>query len=270
MWLWMVGCMDYGAIPMAPLGDIALTAGDFDDVREPFNRNDVDTERFEGLISTATWDDRYRGDEDIDVEELLPSMDDLTKYNTLILASGTRGFGATVYNGVAPDDAFVSDPDVVDHMRAFVAQGRTLVVTDWAYDLVEVAWPDQIEFLGDDATLDAAQKGEIGTVTAAVADPRLERALGMDEMAVRFDYSTRAVIDEVEGDDARVWLTADTTWRASVDDGLVDHPDTPLLVTLQPEGTDAGRLIVCSFHLDAQTDAVVDSLIDAVVGDLSD
>lgn len=269
MSLWLVGCIEYNPIPEAPLGDVALTAGDFDDVREPFNRNDVDTERFEGLISTATWDARYSGDEDVDVEELLPSMDELTRYNTLILASGTRGLGATVYDGVAPDDAFVSDPEVIDHLRAFVQQGRTLVVTDWAYDVVEAAWPDQIDFLGEDADLDAAQKGEIATVTAAVADPALERAIGMDEMAVRFDYSTWAVIDEVEGDDARVWLTADTAWRGAVDDGLVEHPDTPLLVTLQPEGTGAGRVIVCAFHFDAQTDVVLDGLLDAVVGDLS-
>jgi hypothetical protein len=265
----VTGCRSDQGLLYQSLGDIALTAGDFDDVRQPFERHDVATQRYDGVIATATWDPSYDGDATaLQVERLFSSMDELSKYHTVIVASGTRGLGATVYNGVAPDDQLVRDPEVIENMRCFVANGSTLVVTDWAYDLVEAAWPDEIDFLGDDTVLDAAQVGELETVTATVDDDRLQRAIDMDEMSVRFDYSTWAVIDRVDDADATIWMSADTTWRSSDTDGVTVHPDTPILVTLRPEGTDGGRVVVSAFHFDAQTDAVLDQLLGAVVGKL--
>lgn len=246
--LLLTGCNRYGLTPLFD-GSVAVTAGDFDQVTAPFDRLEVATTSYEGIISTATWDPQYEPDNvALKVEDLF--LTDLTEHQLVVVASGTRGFGERVYNGLDPDDALVSNDDVIARTRAFVARGGTLVVTDWAYDLVEAAWPDQMAFSGDDGTLDAAQIGVIGTVTADVVEPRLARALDMDEMAVRFDYGDWAVADSAV-DDAIVWIEAD---------------GEPLLVTLFPEGPAGGQVIFAAFHFDAQTDAVMDTIVETAIG----
>jgi hypothetical protein len=262
------GCTTDNNLVGGELGNIAVTAGDFDDVQAPFNRHDVATDQFDGIIAVATWDENYNSSaQALRVEGLFPDLNTMTAYKTIIVASGTRGLGKTAYNGVAPDDEFVSNDNTVENVRSFVAKGGTLVVTDWAYDLVEAAWPDQIEFLGEDSDFDGAQAGELGDPIATLnPDTPLPATLGMEQMAVEFDFSNWAVIDSVDGKDAIVWMTADTSFRLPNGEGNQDHPDTPILVTLFPEGTGNGKVVVSSFHFDAQTKAVMDQIIEAVVG----
>jgi hypothetical protein len=262
-----VGCVTENNLTGGDLGKIAVTAGDFDDVQSPFDRNDVATDRFDGIIAVATWDEDYESAaQAFRVEGLFPDINALTAYKTVIVGSGTRGMGRTVYNGVAPDDAFVADEAVRENVRTFVRKGGTLVVTDWAYDLVEATWPDEIEFLGDDGIYDAAQAGDLATVVAPIGNEDLKRAIGMEEMVVDLNFSNWAVIDSVDGADAITWMTADTSYRLPDGEGNQAHPGTPILVTLYPEGTGAGKVVVCSFHFDAQTDAVIDELVETVVG----
>ena len=48
---------------------------------------------------------------------------------------------------VADDSMVVSDPTAVENIQSFVENGNTLIVSDWAGDIVEAAWPDAIEFV---------------------------------------------------------------------------------------------------------------------------
>jgi hypothetical protein len=251
-------------------GRIATTVGDFDDVAAPFDRMVVDHTDYEGLISTATWDPDYDPDNTaLKVETLLGNGQDLDAFGAVFVASGTRGIGLREYDGLDADDALVADPYVIDQLADWVGTpGHVLVCTDWSYDLVERAFPGFVEFLGDDDVLDAAQAGEIGTVTADVRESRLADAIGEDAMSVTMDFSNWAVIEGVDGD-VDVWLQADeVSYREQDGEGSRTQTDVPLLVSFSPDGQDGGRVVFSAFHFDAQTPQVMDAILRTVVGGL--
>jgi hypothetical protein len=265
--LW-AGCTNENQLDRHTIESVAATTGDFDNVEEPLNRMLVSHQTYEGLISVATWDPDYDPDVvSLKVEGLLGSTDEMRLHDSILVASGTRGLGAQEYNGLGADDGLVSDPAVLENVRDFVGRGGVLLCTDWSYDLVEAAWPDALGFLGDDAVYDDAQHGEIGTVSATVTEEILVSDLGMGVMSVSFDFSNWAVIEEV-GADVTVWLVGDVEVRG--DAGPEPRTRVPLLVSFEPEGPEAGSVVFLSFHIDAQTDAVIDQLLTTVVGDFQE
>jgi len=268
----LAACRNDGGLTPFGGGKLALTAGDFDDVEAPFDRMVVATDAYEGLISTATWDPSYEpGNVALKVEDLLGSGSELRAYHGVFVASGTRGLGLREYNGLDPDDEFVANEDVLANVDDWTKQaGNILWCTDWSYDLVEQAFPDELDFLGDDTTFDAAQTGAIGTITAHIEDDRLSTALDEDDMAVNFDFSNWAVPTDV-ADDVTVWLKADeVTYRVRDGEGDQSATDVPLLVSFNPHGPTGGRVIFSAFHLDAQTPEVTDELIRTVFGKLDE
>jgi len=259
----LAGCSDFN-ITGWNLSDVAVTAGDFDNVAAPLDRMVVPHRTYEGIISVATWDPSYDyQDVAYKVEDLLGSSANMSAFSTIFVASGTRGLGQRVYNGLEPDDELVSSPDVLKNTREYVKNGGVLVVTDWAYDLVEQSWPDEIDFEGDDTVYDAAQTGEIGRVAADIVDPEVADALGYDTMGVTYDYSNWAVIQDV-APDVRVIVQGSPHYHP---DGQTSETlqDKPLMVVFQPPGA-RGKVVLTTFHIDAQTPEIMDALITAVVG----
>lgn len=118
-------------------------------------------------------------------------------------------------------------PRVLEAVRAYVDGGGTLVATDWSYDVVEQAWPEALDFLGDDGTPNAAQLGTPGTVNARVTDVDLAEAVGAGTVAVSFDLDTWPV---VTGGDAAVtvYQLGDAPYRVGLDTGV--QGNSPFLV----------------------------------------
>ncbi len=270
-----LGCgQDYG-FGRRIQGTVAVVVGDFDNVQDTFNRLEIDTVRYDGIISTATWvedEDDFQSPQ-LSVEGLFDSErnQELLAHTAVFVASGTRGLGEHKYNSTAPDDAVASSELAVDNARAYVNSGGTLVATDWSYDLIERAFPDAIDFLGDDEELDAAQRGEIAMVQAKVVDEELRTALGLDEagqLSVDMNYSNWAVMESINAQDGRVkvWISGDVTYRDDDGEGTVTVTDAPLLVTINSGGQFDGQIVYSSFHLDAQQPPVVDTLIEVVLG----
>ncbi len=260
----LAGCNEF-SLSGWPLSAVAVTAGDFDRVSDPLDRMVVQHQTYEGIISTATWDPTYNHEAvALKVEDLLGSSGEMGRYSAIIVASGTRGLGLRQYNALQPDDHLIAEPSVIDNARAYVQGGGVLVVTDWAYDLVEQTWPDAIAFYGDDATYDAAQRGEIGRVAADIVDAEVSEALGYDAMGVRFDYSNWAVIESVS-EDVRVVVRGSVQYRPAESEEAVTLPDAPLMVAFQPRGA-RGKVVFMNFHIDAQVPQVMDDLISQVVG----
>ena len=259
--LGLVGCIENG-FNGGNADSVGVTYGDFDDLTPSLDRQAINHAIYEGLISNATWsDDDVSG---VPVEGLLLD-NDAKRHTHLLIASGTRGLGNTVYNRNERDDALLADGTGIENARRFVASGRSVLVTDWAYDLTEQAWPDAVEFHGDDGIFDAAQVGDIGTVIAKVTEPSLAEALGMEQVVLEYNYSNWAVITDV-GPDTTVWLRGDV--RAWNGEAYEDVLDVPLLVSYEPEGERKGRVVVMTFHGNAQPAALTDTLLSTLIGPL--
>ncbi len=101
---------------------------------------------------------------------------------------------------------------VLSSLRTYVQQGGLIIATDWSYDVIEGAWPDKVEFYGDDLRPDEAQRGEPGTYVGQVADSDLAGKVGTDIVDVRYDLSTYPLISGVS-DETTIYLRGEQQMR---------------------------------------------------------
>lgn len=266
--LLFAGCRSDRGLYGGPLTSVGVVAGDFDEMAEPLLRMDTRHDVYDGIISVATYDPDWDHEAvAFKVEALLSDNNEMTRYDGIFLASGTRGLGLREYNGLDADNHLVSDPAVQEEVRAYVEDfGGTLFVTDWAYDLVEKIWPDRIDFLGDDGTLDAAQRAEIGLVHATIEEEGLAEILETPTLPLEFNYSNWAPVESV-GEDVTVWARGDVEYALENGGGFATLTDSPLLVSFTPG---SGRVVYAGFHVNAQLDHTMDRLLHTVVGDFEE
>ncbi len=269
--IFMMGCSENELIKR-PLDEIAVVAGDFDNLSEPLTRMDIAHTEYEGFISRAVYDEDVDGElNSYKVEALLSGLDEsgypsMLEFDAVFLNSGVRGLGKYVYNGVAHDDAFLIDEQVQSNISEYLDRGRVLFLSDWAGDLIEASWPEKIEFVNEEECSsppcwDSAQAGSSETVIAAVKDEDLMSVLGVDSIQLQFDFSYWTAMQSVSSD-VDVYLRGDISYRKADGSGYVNLENAPLLVGFD---VDSGRVIFSSFHWRAQSPAVVDLMLQYLV-----
>jgi hypothetical protein len=260
------GCSD-NELLLRKNNSVAVTIGDFDEIAAPLNRMIVKHSDYDGVISTTTWDPDYdRGLSALTVEGLFGSFDEMKEHDAIFVASGTRGFGARQYNGLEADDQIVASPEAIENCQNFVAGGGSLVVTDWAYDLVEAAWPEYVTFLNEGGELDAAQRGEEGTILGTVVFTPLAEAMETESLSLKYNFSNWAVIESVELDKVEVLIRGDVSYLNNAGTGSDALTQAPLLVRFEPPGGLGGQVVYANFHIDAQNDFAMDQMLRTVVG----
>ena len=274
--LGMVACSEQ-ELKAFRFNDIAMVEGDFDHMGDVLLRLDIDTTEYEGYITKPVYDDEIDPDSNVlKVEALLRDRNEADRTNMLLydavfLNSGVRGLGEYVYDGVDPDDTFLSDEAVIENVQSFVGGGRTLVVSDWAGDIIEAAWPDTITFMNEDICTyppcwDASQVGVSERVQARIIPDGLQVALDTDTMSIDFDFSYWTAIAAVS-DDVEVYLRGDIEYRISDGEGYGTLEDVPLLVGFTPGNR--GRVIFSSFHWRSQNPMLINELMVYVVEGLN-
>ena len=188
--------------------------------------------------------------ENVEAVKLLLEPTSLAKYNILILNCGSAYL------------KWVEEfPEIVDNVRDWVLQGGSLYMSDLAWIVGEKAFPDAIDFYGDDdlpdgpMALDGPQQAEgQQTLTATIADAVLAAHVGTETFEVKYGAGPLIVVKYVgEGSQAHVtgtvkiepddWLD-NTTWKG------------PLVVSFQPSAT-SGRVVYTTFHNDEQADTIM-------------
>lgn len=255
------------------LDALAVVLGDFDHMGDVLISMGIATTEYDGFIVQATYqpeeDRQKRGDAQLTVEGLLTSTDDagrveINLYQAAFINSGTRGLNSVQYNNpLNTDDSLILQPEVMDVACDYVETGNVLVVSDWAYDIVEYCWPDAMEFAGDDATPDAAQVGQAGTgILATVGgDDVYKEALGADVVSLNYDYSAWSVIESV-GKNTEVLLSGDIFYQPTAADLPQLLPAAPLLVRFT---AGKGTVVFSTFHWGAQSGGLPATLMEATV-----
>jgi hypothetical protein len=279
----LAGCNTENELEGIRIDSVAVVLGDFDHFGTVLGGLNVESTAYDGFIVQATYepeeDRTKRGEMAAQLEGLLGDVDekgrlDLYQYGAVYLNSGTRGFAVGQYNNLLePDDSVLANADYVDHVCTYADSGGTLVVSDWAWEIVERCWPDAIEFAGDDAAVDGAQLGIADDgITAAVLDADLAAALG-DSVAIEYDYTAWAVVESV-GQDTETLLTGSVKWQPSSDAEIESLDDVPLMVRF---GTGTGQVVFTTFHVASQTKMVGEGLVafgvkgmDALVGETAE
>ena len=138
-----------------------------------------------------------------------------------------------------------------------------MVLSDWAGDLVEAAWPDAIQFAregncdAEDGCWDIGQSGVSTSVVARVTDDLLQQQLGTDAVTLQFDFTYWTVMESV-ADDVDVYLRGDVEYRLSDSEGYATLEDVPLLVGFNVGG---GRVVYSSFHWHSQNENIADTIM---------
>lgn len=198
-----------------------------------------------------------------------------------VMVSGDNGFGqpadwltpvadaayladvAAVFLNCGLDDDIFSRADLVqrlDTLRAYVAAGGSLYISDQAYDVAEALYPDAVEFYGNDANPNAAQEGDAEEVAATIVDRTLEKIVG-HTVTISYDLSSWAVMESVPApvDGGPV---AETLVTGTVHAYGTTLPDVPLAVQITAGN---GRVIYTTFHNEAQLDPGVRAILQFMV-----
>jgi hypothetical protein len=252
-------------------GRTAIVTGDFDTVEQLFRelaqetQITADIDLWDGYISGPHFETEVDAGPDQlvnEVEDLLrvPRSQGIGQYRTAFFSDGMRGVNQRVYNGVGEDDHLVKDGTVIENVRSAVVNGVNAYFSDWTYDLIEAAFPDLVDWYGDDTEIDAAQRGLDGTVIGRIVDQDLadfmELPLG-SEVEVIFNFGVWAVAESVS-EDVRVLLEGDVQVDDPVTGEVRTLTDVPLVFSASIDG---GRVVYTSFHNEAQiTDEARDVL----------
>ena len=276
----LAGCPGDNGLRPLNLGSTAIVVGDFDTVEQLIqdvaNETTVEADiaLFDGYISGPAYESEVNvpaGALEAQVEDLVRSdtVSGLQQYRTVFFTDGMRGCNRWEYNGVAEDDHLVQDQTVVDNVEFSVRNGLRLYFSDWTYDLMERAWPDLVDWVGDDEEIDDAQNGLQQEVSASIVDEGLAEAMGVpvgSQLDIVFNFGDWAVIDSVDETQVDVLVTGDVVY----DDPVTGEPrmkeDAPLLVSAN---VGSGVVLFTTFHNEAQISDETRDVLAYGLGQLS-
>lgn len=145
-----------------------------------------------------------------------------------------------------------SQGTVGTNLRQWVRGGGALYVSDWAFQAVEQAFPDAIDFWGPDHQPDEAYGGREGSFTASVLDPAMQQTLGSSSVLLSYDLPGWTVAEGAASTtEVLVEGPARTVYSSS-------RPILPLAMRFQ-EG--AGQVLFTTFHNEVQLSSEVEAVL---------
>jgi hypothetical protein len=191
-------------------------------------------------------------------QELLEDYAALSQFDIVFINCGANGIDDYSYLFLTP--TIVNSATAVANLRQYVDEGGSVYASDEAYDLIEKAWPDFVDFYGDDTDIDAAQIGvqQTAAVPVTISEPALAAAMGQSTFDIHFNYTLWAIIDAVSAD-----TTVYTRGDAPTSEGT--KVDVPLTVGFSPG---AGRVLYTSFHQESGANSATQQLLRLLMFEL--
>jgi hypothetical protein len=147
------------------------------------------------------------------------------------------GYDAIFLNCGGSYDAW--SPGATTGLRNYALAGGKVYASDWAYVMIERAFPDMVHF--HDEEFAGPKVGNTGTVVGEVIDAPLRDVMG-EEVELYYQLGAWVVADGV-GEDSLVVVQGDVSTSAG---SLVDAP----LTIRSPEGK--GSALYTTFHNESQ------------------
>ena len=217
-----------------------VVEGQYDRIQDVLSRMELSNVTLhDGIPSTLFW-----------AEELFSTRDYINEFDVVFVNCGVEEI----------EFAQRLSPNALTNLRKYVEQGGSLYVSDWAYELVEQAFPDKINFINDDLEHDAAQVAIGGAYPTRVIDEGLQAVVGTS-FEIDFAFQLGTVITEV-APDVTIYLEADMSFRRKVGGEFIADrlTNTPVTVGFKHG---LGKVIYTSFHQEA--DEALDGPEDAVL-----
>ncbi|MDP6932771.1 MAG: carboxypeptidase-like regulatory domain-containing protein [Myxococcota bacterium] len=209
--------------------EVAVIVGDYDDFQLVLsNMGFANYTLVDGLVET-------------DISDFLTDLESMLDYDIIFFNGGHVEEGI-LYEADEEDPTGIPE-EIVNNVVRYAQEGGSLYASDWAYDVVELGWPDRLDFVGDDTVPDDAQQGEYGEVTALVSDDAMADWLDVSTLAIEYDLP---VWPPIESADSAVstHLLGSVEYR----NGTETHEltDVPLLVSF---GSGEGKVVFSTFRV---------------------
>jgi hypothetical protein len=208
--------------------DVAIVTGDYDDFNLVLNQMG-----FANYVLIDGLDEAALG-------TFLDSPDELAKYDIIFFNGGFVEEG-TIYD---TEDATNTLPATrMQNIVNYVEAGGSIYASDWAYDVVEIGWPDRADFVGADEIPGEAQKGDYDTVTAAISDTSLSEFLGTSYIDVTYDLPVWPPVESVSSS-----VSVHVAGSVPYSEGLSDYTLTsvPLLYSFNAGD---GKVVFSTFRV---------------------
>jgi hypothetical protein len=165
----------------------------------------------------------------------------------------------------AIDNATSGDMEQVwANLRRFIADGGSIYMSDWAYDIFEELYPEAVDWLGDDLIYNEAEQGLEQAFVGDVLDEDMATVLGRDRASLKYDFSRIAMPDTL-GEGTRAMITADIEIEG-LDGQPYDATAVPVLIEHRPPLNEGeGRIIYTTFHNGANNTEAMDEVLRAIV-----
>lgn len=222
-------CLDPGSV------EIAVVTGEFDNIEAILSQLGLEYDRYNGVSNQYL--------------SLLQDPAKMAQYDIIFFNCGMSSSWMADYSTVSANVA------------GYVRQGGSIYASDWAFSIFEAAFPDEIDFYGNDSNPGEATVGAAGNIQADVVDPTFAAALGRSSASLRYDLDSWAVpvskasaVDVLLQGDAQVfdlWSWSFETVR-----------DAPLAVRVE-EGS--GVAIYTSFHNENQITVDMETLLEEII-----
>lgn len=154
---------------------------------------------------------------------------------------------------------------VLENLRRFVAEGGSIYLSDWSYDLLELLYPDAVDWLGDDELRNEAEAGLRQIFVGTVLDEDIKAILGRDRASLVYGQS-RIAVPVALGEGSRALITADILVEEEGGDSTFS--EVPVLLEHRPETLDGpsdGRIIFTTFHNGSDNTEAMDEVLRAIV-----
>ncbi len=212
---------------------IAVVTGEYDDIGTVLDYLDLNYDTYVGVGN---------GQEAID---LLRDPQALATYDIIFFNCGMT-FDWTTWQG-----------EIGANLVEYVQGGGSVYASDWAYYLVEAAYPAEHDFVNDDALLGDAFVGVAMEVTATVVDTAMADLLGSTSATINFDLDAWVPMLGANGE---VLLEADFDIYKGMFSTVGKHG--PLATRLHDgEGT----VLYTSFHNERQSTSDMAALLQEII-----
>ncbi len=155
----------------------------------------------------------------------------------------------------------------LENLAAFVDAGGSVYASDWASEVVRLAFPGRLNFYGNDGQAGAARVGSSNAnQQALIIDDGLEGALGRPTITINYNYGQWVVLETrtTQPDDVYIWVMGDVgtdSWEGAGE----DIENSPLLVQFQHGH---GRVLFTTFHNESQVTDDMEDVLNYIVFEL--
>lgn len=196
------------------------------------------------------------------IESLLGDPAWLADYDILFINCGVDD--SAMQSGAA------SVGPAITNLQRYIEQGNSVYASDWASEIIRLAFPNRINFLGSDTEFGVARVGvPNGSQAAYVTDPGLAQALARVDLTFNLDLGQWVVLDarNTQPQDLRVLVQANVQIMSGggLFGGVQSHPNAPLVVRFNYGN---GRVLFTSAHNEAQTTQDLRDVLNYIVFEL--